>query len=608
MPLHLTRRAAAAATAALAATATAAALAVPAAASGGTNGKIVDVTVLGTSDLHGNVFNWDYFKDAPFSDAKGDTVGLAQVSSVVDEVRAEVGRDHTLLLDSGDTIQGTPLAYYYAKVEPFDTTGQVHPMAAAMNAIGYDAQTLGNHEYNYGIPLLNDWVKQVEAPVLAANAIDDATGQPAYTPYVIKTMDVRGAKPIRVGVLGLTNPGIALWDKGNVEGKQHFDDLVETAKLWVPRIKAAGADVVVVTAHAGDSGLSSYGKDLPVENAAKLVAQQVPGIDAVLFGHAHDDIPQEFVTGPDGRQVLLAEPSKWGQRVTRMDFDLQKVRGQWQVVAKHSTNINTSTVTPDQRILDLIKPQHDKTVAYVNQVVATSTEELPAARSAVEDTPILDYIQQVQTETVKQALVGTQYADLPVLSIAAPFSRDAVFPAGDVKVKDVAGLYIYDNTLEAVVMSGKEVRNYLECSAKYYKAYSPGATALSLTNAGYDGGIDNCTGKATADKGQPDYNYDTMSGVDYTIDVAKPLGQRITKFTHLDGTPIADDEQFVVAVNNYRRSGGGGFTDIVKPQVYNQQKEIRQLLIDWAQAKGSIDPKDFFDRNWTLVADGQPLS
>ncbi|HEU4567451.1 MAG TPA: 5'-nucleotidase C-terminal domain-containing protein [Marmoricola sp.] len=604
MPLHLTRRAAAAATAALAATATAAALAVPAAASGGTNGKIVDVTVLGTSDLHGNVFNWDYFKDAPFSDGAHDSVGLAQVSTVVNDVRAQVGRDHTLLLDSGDTIQGTPLAYYYAKVEPFDTTGQVHPMAAAMNAIGYDAQTLGNHEYNYGIPLLDDWVKQVKAPVLAANAIDDATGQPAYTPYVIKTMKVPGEKPIRVGVLGLTNPGIALWDKANVEGKQHFEDLVKTAQLWVPRMRAAGADVVVVTAHAGDSGVSSYGTDLPVENAAALVASKVPGIDAVLFGHAHKDVPEEFVDGPDGK-VLLAEPSKWGQRVTRMDFDLQKVRGRWQVVHKESTNINTNTVQPDQRILHLIQPQHDKTVAYVNQVIATSTEEMPAARSAVEDTPILDFIQQAQTDTVKSALAGTQYADLPVLSIAAPFSRDAVFHAGNVRIKDVAGLYIYDNTLEAVVMNGQEVREYLECSAKYFKPFTKGASALSLTNAPYSGGIHNCSGSSDS---QPDYNYDVLSGLKYTIDVARPLGSRITSLTHLDGTPVGDGEQFVVAVNNYRRSGGGGFGDIVKPQVYNQQKEIRQLLIDWAQAKGVIDPKDFFDRNWTLEANGEPLS
>lgn len=571
--------------------------------------KPVTITVMGTSDLHGNVYDWDYFKDAPYKDAAGNAVGLARISSLVDQVRADRGRDHTLLFDSGDTIQGTPLAYYYAKVEPITQTGAIHPMAAAMNAIGYDAITLGNHEYNYGIPLLNTWIEQVHAPVLAANAVVAGTDTPAYTPYVLKRVKVPGEKPITVGVLGLTNPGIALWDHDNVAGKQDFLDLVATAKRYVPQMKAAGADVVVVTAHAGDSGFSSYGGDLPVENAAKLVAQQVPGIDAVLFGHAHDDVPQRFATGPDGRQVLMAEPSKWGQRLTVMDFDLEKVRGQWTVVGKRSTNLNSNTVQPDQKILDLVAPQHAKTVAYVNTVVAKSTEELSAAASRYQDTPILDFIQQVQTETVQQALANGPYKDLPVLSSAAPFSRDAVFPQGDVKVKDVAGLYVYDNTLEAVVLNGAEVKNYLECSAKYFKAVTSGPVTdwNAVTNASYNGtDIANCQG-ATGAGGQPDYNYDTLSGVDYTIDLARPLGQRITSLTY-QGRPVAADQQFVVAVNNYRRSGGGGFLDVKKTQVYNQQKEIRQLLIDWAQAHGTIDPQNFFVKNWTLVSNGTPLS
>jgi 2',3'-cyclic-nucleotide 2'-phosphodiesterase/3'-nucleotidase len=247
----------------------------------------------------------------------------------------------------------------------------------------------------------------------------------------------------------------------------------------------------------------------------------------------------------------------------------------------------------DPAVLAAVRAQHAKTITYVNQVVAKSVVELSAAESRYKDTAILDYINKVQTDTVAAALAGTPYANLPVLSIAAPFSRSALFPAGDVKIKDVAGLYIYDNTLEAVVLSGAEVRAYLEYSAKYFRTFTPDAV------------IDP---DQVNDPIVPDYNYDTMSGVDYDIDISKPVGQRITTLTYPGtATPVADGDQFVIAVNNYRRSGGGNFPGIVKTQVYNQQKEIRQLLIDWAQAKGAIDPADFYQPNWRLVRAGVPV-
>ncbi|MEV0350596.1 5'-nucleotidase C-terminal domain-containing protein [Nonomuraea sp. NPDC050680] len=553
-----------------------------------TGDKTVTVTVMGTSDIHGNVLNWDYYKDAAYADSAGNNVGLAKVSTLVNKVRAERGAGRTLLFDSGDTIQGTPLAYYYAKVEPITRNGPVHPMAKAMNAIGYDAVTLGNHEFNYGLPLLATWIHQMKAPVLGANAVSAKTGRPAYLPFVIKTMNVKGDKPVKVGVLGLTNPGVAIWDKANVEGKLRFTDLVASAKKWVPIIRGLGADVVVVTAHAGDNGMSSYGGDLPVENASAMVAEQVPGIDAVLFGHAHNDVAQRFVTNQaTGKQVLLTEPSKWGQRLSVIDFQLAKQRGRWTVTGKSSTTLNTNTAAEDPKITALLKPQHDATVGYVNKVVAKSSEQLSAAESPYKDTPILDYIQQVQVETVKQALPDNQ---LPVLSIAAPFSRTAVFPAGDIRVRDVAGLYVYDNTLLAVKLTGAQIKDYLEYSAKYFNQLAPGdpVDVAELTNAG----------------NTPDYNYDQLSGVSYDIDIAKPVGQRIANLSY-DGAPVPADKEFVVAINNYRQSGGGGFPHVAgAPVLYNAQVEIRQALIDYATAKGTINPSDFAATNWRLTRDG----
>lgn len=566
----------------------------PGSAQAAPRGRSVTITVMGTSDLHSHAVDWDYYKDAEYTDGGGNVVGLARVSSLVNQIRADRGRDRTLLFDAGDTLQGTPLGFYYASVEPITETGAIHPMARQMNAVGYDAVALGNHEFNYGVPFLNRWIEQMDAPVLAANAAHAGTRRPAYRPYMIKTMRVRGFPPIRVGLLGLTNPGIAIWDKANVSGRLDFLDLVETARRWVPVIRAKGADVVVVSAHSGDSGTSSYGDALPVENAAALVAEQVPGIDAILFGHAHLEIPERFVVNrATGRTVVMSEPKCWGQRMSVFDLTLVHERGRWTVAGKSATTVNSNTVEEDPELVTLVKKQHDAVVAYVNKKVAASTEEMSAAESCWKDTAILDYVHQVQTAKVKEAVAGTGNASLPVVSIAAPFSRAATFPAGKVTIRDIAGLYIYDNTLLASVLTGSQIKAYLEYSARYFKQVAPGAPVdpASWTNA------DN----------RPDYNYDQFSGVTYDVDIAKPEGSRIVGLAH-DGAPVTDDQKFLVAVNNYRQSGGGGFPHIAAaPVVHNAQVAIREAIVEYASAAGAIDPATFHVENWKLVRDGTPV-
>ncbi|WP_084337663.1 bifunctional metallophosphatase/5'-nucleotidase [Actinomadura oligospora] len=556
--------------------------------------KSVTITVMGTSDLHSHAVNWDYYTDAAYADSAGNVVGLARVSSLVEKIRAERGRDHTLLFDAGDTIQGTPLGYYYATVEPITKTGDVHPMARLMNAIGYDAVALGNHEFNYGLPLLEKWIGQMDAPALAANAVHAGTTRPAFHPFVIKRMHVDGHPPVKVGLLGLTNPGVAIWDKANVSGKLEFLDLVETAKRWVPVMRAQGADVVIVSAHAGDSGLSSYGTDLPVENASAMVAEQVPGIDAILFGHAHLDIPVRYVTNKTtGQSVVMSEPKCWGERLSVFDLTLTRDKGRWTVTGKSATTVNTNTVQEDPAIARLVRKQHDAVVGYVNQKVATSTQALSAAESCWKDTAILDYVQLVQTAKVTEAIAGTEHASLPVLSIAAPFSRAATFPAGQVTIRDIAGLYIYDNTLLGSVLTGAQIKDYLEYSARYFKKTAPDAPVdpASWTN----------------EAGRPDYNYDQFAGVDYDVDISKDPGSRIANLTY-KGAPIAADQKFVVAVNNYRQSGGGGFPHIsTAPVVYNAQVAIREAIVAHASASGAIDPDAFHTVNWKLTRNGTPV-
>jgi 2',3'-cyclic-nucleotide 2'-phosphodiesterase/3'-nucleotidase len=562
----------------------------------GRKAKRYALTVLGTTDLHGHVFNWDYFKDAEYVDGAGNAQGLARISTLVNQVREEKGRENTLLLDAGDTIQGTPLTYYYAKVDPITAEGgPVHPMARAMNAIGYDAVALGNHEFNYGIETLRKFEEQCRFPLLGANAVDAKTLRPAFPPYFMKTFRVPGAPPVKVAVLGLTNPGIAIWDKALVQGKLAFPGLEEQAAKWVPKLRSMGADVVVVSAHSGTSGTSSYGDQVPyVENAAANVARQVPGIDAILVGHAHQEITElKVVNEATGKTVVLSEPLCYAERLTLFDFSLVFEKGRWRVESVTASLRDSAAVEDDPRITRLLSDEHAKVVAYVNQVVGTATETLTTVDARYKDAPIIDLITKVQEDVVRAALAGTEYASLPVLAQASPFSRTSEIPAGEVTIRDLSSLYVYDNTLVAKLMTGAQVRAYLEYSAEYYVQTAAGAAVdvAKLTNAG----------------GRPDYNYDYVSGLTYDIDIARPAGSRIRNLAY-GGAPLDDGQRFVLAVNNYRANGGGAFPHVASArELWSESTEIRTRIAEWVTAKGVLDPKEFASVDWRLTRDGTPV-
>jgi 2',3'-cyclic-nucleotide 2'-phosphodiesterase/3'-nucleotidase len=275
----------------------------------------------------------------------------------------------------------------------------------------------------------------------------------------------------------------------------------------------------------------------------------------------------------------------------------------WTLVAAGSQVLNSNEVDADPAVAAAVQEQHDTVVDYVNSPVGTSTEELSAARAVVEDVPIIDFVNYVQADAVKAGLTGAA-ASLPVLSIAAPFNRAASFPSGQVTVRDVAGLYIYDNTLLGVQISGEDLRKYLEYSAYYFKQVT-GSGPFSMdqvTNAPTTG----------SPAGLPDYNYDAVAGLDapltYDIDISAARDSRIKNLAY-DGVPVTADQQFVMAVNNYRQSGGGGFPAVsTAPVVYNRQNEIRQLLIDWVIAHETIDPAQFASVDWRLVSGSGPVT
>ncbi|WP_432166818.1 5'-nucleotidase C-terminal domain-containing protein [Streptomyces sp. bgisy031] len=558
--------------------------------------KRYSFTVMGTTDLHGHVFNWDYFKDAEYSDPAGNALGLSRISTLVEQIRAERGRRNTLLIDAGDTIQGTPLTYYFAKVDPITAKGgPVHPMAQAMNAIGYDAVALGNHEFNYGIETLRKFESQCEFPLLGANAVDATTERPAFPPYFMKRLRTPHGKDVKVAVLGLTNPGIAIWDKAYVQGKLKFPGLEEQAAKWVPKLRSMGADVVIVSAHSGASGTSSYGDQVPyVENAAANVARLVPGIDAILVGHAHVEIPQQLVTNEKtGKAVVLSEPLCFAERLTLFDFDLVWEKGRWSVESVRASLRDSRTVADDPKITKLLKDEHAAVVKYVNQVVGRATVELTTVDARYKDAPIIDLINTVQADVVRKALASTEYASLPVLSQASPFSRTSTIPAGEVTIRDLSGLYVYDNTLVAKLMTGAQVRAYLEFSAEYFVQTAAGAVVDvdKLTNA----------------NNRPDYNYDYVSGLSYDIDVAQTAGSRIKNLTY-QGAALDDAQKFVFAVNNYRANGGGAFPHVASAQeLWSESTEIRTRIAEWVTAKGTLDPAEFASVDWRLTRDGTPV-
>jgi 2',3'-cyclic-nucleotide 2'-phosphodiesterase / 3'-nucleotidase len=385
------------------------------------------ITVMATTDVHGYALNWDYFNNRPFT----TETGLAKVATLVDEVRADRGSERTVLLDNGDTIQGSSLAQFYARVEPITETGETHPMAMAMNKMGYDAMVVGNHEFNYGVPYLRAFADQLDFPVLGANVMEWGTSTPALTPYVIETIKLKGQKPIRVGILGVTTPGSAIWDKGLVTGVVSFEGGVEVASKYVPMMLEDGADIVIVLAHTGATTGSSYGDALPwPENFARLLAEEVPGIDAVVAGHSHQNIPQELITNPvSGEQVLVTQPLNWGRRLSVMDFDLQKVRGQWEIMERSSETLPVTGVAEHAEIVSLLAEPHQRTVDYVNSVIGTSLVAMSLSEARYRDVAALDFINFVQTEAVKVGLAGTPAESLPVLSIAAPFNRTAGIPS-----------------------------------------------------------------------------------------------------------------------------------------------------------------------------------
>jgi 2',3'-cyclic-nucleotide 2'-phosphodiesterase/3'-nucleotidase len=516
----------------------------------GANGP-VDLVVAATTDVHGYVEGWNYLTGRP------DTLrGLARIATIVDSIRRTTGT-MPILVDAGDMLQGTPLTYVAARV---DTTAR-HPVIAAMNAMQYDAAAIGNHEFNYGLPTLDRALRQAEFPLLACN-VYGPNGQRRFGAW---TVEIR--RGVKVGIVGATTPGSMVWDRDNLAGRLQVRDIIPDVRSSVRDARNAGAAVVIAVVHSGLDEPSSYdtiGTGVASENVAARLAHEVPGIDVIVYGHTHKEMADTVIAG-----TLLMQPKNWATSLAVAQLRLERRNGRWAVVYKRGRLIPAAHHREDSQVLAVAAEGHRLAVRYAATPIGSTPVAWRADSGRVIATPLTDFVLDVERRASGAQLAST-----------AVFSLDASLDAGPITIARVAALYPYENTLRAVRVTGAQLRDYLEYSARYFRA---GANGI------------------TADPSIPGYNYDVVGGVDYEIDVAKPIGQRVTRL-EFQGKAVMPSDSFTMAVNNYRQAGGGGFSMLHDaPVVYDQQREIRDLLIDEVKKRGTIRPEQFAGTQFRVV-------
>lgn len=574
----------------------------------------VQLRIMETTDLHVNMVNYDYFADKPT-----DEYGFAKTATLIKKARDEA--PNSLLFDNGDLIQGNPLGDYTAVIDPLKQ-GETHPVYKAMNLLNYDAGNLGNHEFNYGLDFLDISLSGANFPYVNANVyVDDGDGDPSndknlFTPYLILDKEVKdnsgASHKLKVGVIGFVPPQILQWDKAKLEGKVVARDIIETAEKFVPEMKAKGADIVVAIPHSGFEDIPQTDK---MENSV-LYLSKVKDINAILFGHAHKVFPDKSFQGKAGvdlekgtiNGVPSVEPGFWGNNLGIIDLELEKKDGKWSV-ADSKTSVRPiydaaakkSLVDADQKVLDAVADDHQHTLDYVRGPVGTTTAPINSWFALMQDDPSIQIVSNAQKWYVEKHLQGTEYEGLPVLSAAAPFKAGGRqgpnyytdIPAGSIAIKNVADLYLYSNTVNAVLVNGAEVKEWLEWSAGQFNQIKPTADKQALVNYDF-----------------PTYNFDVIDGVTYQIDVAQPakynakgevLNADASRIVNLqfNGKAIDPEQKFVVASNNYRASSSKFANPDGKRIIMASPDENRQVIIDYIRSFKSIDPAA--DGNWSLA-------
>ncbi len=517
------------------------------------------LVVAATTDVHGRVRGWDYY-----ANAADPAHTLAGAATIVDSVR-RANPDGVVLVDGGDILQGNPLTYVAARVKP----QPVHPVVAAMNVIQYDAAVLGNHEFNYGVPRLRDAIRQAGFPFLAAN-VRDASGK-----FFVAPLTVIERRGVRIGIVGATTPGAMVWDREHLRNARlTVTDIVPAVRASVADARRQKADVIIVLLHSGLEEAATYdtvATGLPSENVAARIPREIPGIDLVVYGHSHRELVDSTING-----AMLMQPRSWAASVGLATLTMEKQKGRWSVVAHQGQSVRVAGHRESPQVLAATTASHRNTVEWVTAPVGRTAVAWHSDSARVVDMPITDLVNEIMRRATG--------ADL---SATAAFSLDATLNSGVITRAELSKLYPYDNTLRAVRITGVQLREYLEHAARHYRTVTADGRPIA--------------GERLVDPQVPGYNFDVLAGADYTIDLTRPVGERITRL-EVKGHPVRENDSFTLALNNYRQGGGGGFSMVSNaPVVYEKDVDIRQLIMDEVTRVGAVAPAQYATRNWRIV-------
>ena len=507
------------------------------------------VVVVATTDVHGHATDWDYVANQPFEG------GLTRVATIVDSLRTAYP-GQVVAVDAGDLIQGDAFATYFARVAPRDP----NPVVEAMNLAGYDVATPGNHDFDWGLPAMRRIIAGAAFPYVSGNLYTLPADTLLYPPFVV--LQRRG---VRIGVTGFTTPGAAVWNRDQLKGNIRIERIPVAARRVMGRLRRE-SDLAVVLAHSGMSGPATYDTSgVGDEHAAAALATLADAPDLVVVGHSHREIRDTLV----GR-VRFVQPKPYGTSVSITHVDLARRDGRWMPVRIRAELLSTAEVAPSARVTQRLAPARTSVLEWAGTPLGEATGAMRAGASRTEPTAIMNFVHAVQLKRT-----GAQ------LSAVSAFDLKAGFDSGTIRMRDLAALYPFDNTLRVIRITGAQLKDYLEHSARYFRV--------------------DPAGRISIDPRVPGYDYDMIAGARYDIDLGHRVGERIRNLS-VRGRPVMATDAFTLAVNSHRQTGAGGYAMIRgAPVVYDRSENIRDLLVDEIRLRKTLDPSSFASRDWRIV-------